>query len=192
MKKIFYNVGRVLPLAFITTMLTMAPSAKATTWTLNDYMSSSTIANWSCWSGPYGSCKYIKGETWAFDTNFLFTDFFKVFGSSGWSDVGRPVTIPYIPQYSYQVVEWCKAQTTVVYDPFSGTLNNTVQLEVINADSWTYVTTTRKSFTHSWSSEKYLMSTAWFSAPTKNIFVRLGVIDRGAIAMNDLKVTCSY
>ncbi len=197
MKKIFYNVGRVFTLAFITTIFTMAPSAQASTWTLTDGLWPTGITNWSCWiSDPNGSrgwnfCRYHKGSSDPYDRLIYLSDYYYLNVVTGWSDVGRPVSIsPFHPPYSFLPTIWCKAQMTVLPEGINPT---DAHLEVIDAASWTYVTTQRKVYPRS--AVRSVISTPSWVPNAKEIFVRLGIVGSGyqsSISINDLTVSCTY
>jgi hypothetical protein len=200
MKKIFYNVSRVFTLAFITTLLTMTPIAKAATWRLTDNLIPSGIFNWSCWAseydGEYNTCEYYPGAYIRNPGSSLYiTDSYWLFGLTGWSDVGRQVSItPFYPPSPSRPKMSCRA--TIYGVPFNGSSVDT-QLEVIDVASWTYITTARKQFhpkTPVPTIESVIYTPYWMPY-TKEIFVRLGIIGSGRYAsfsVDDLIVNCIY
>jgi hypothetical protein len=197
MKKIFYKVSRVFTLALITTLFTMTPSAQASTWTLTDYLGSSTIANWSCWASPYipdrNDCWNYQG-THVFNNSVSLTDsYYLSLFSAGWSDVGRPVSLGgWHPPYSFLPTIWCKAQMTVL--PGISSSGVTAQLEVIDAASWTYVTTKQVQYSTQPPVPKYIIATPSWVPSAKDIFVRIGIIGTGKLAhlyVDNMKVTCT-
>ncbi|MES2826284.1 MAG: hypothetical protein V4732_22005 [Pseudomonadota bacterium] len=200
MKKIFYNVGRVFTLAFITTMLAMAPSAQAGWWRFVDGLAPSSIDNWSCWAseydGEYNTCEYYPGLYIRNEGSSLYVgDSYWLFGVSGWSDVGRPVSIaPFYYPVSNRPAMSCRA--TIYGVPYNRFSVDT-QLEVIDSASWTYITTARKKFLprNPVPSTESVINTPYWRPYTKEIFVRLGIIGGGEYAsfsLDELIVTCTY
>ncbi|MES2826283.1 MAG: hypothetical protein V4732_22000 [Pseudomonadota bacterium] len=190
MKKIFYNVGRIFTLAFITTMLTIAPSAKAGIWGFNDFLSPSSIAKWSCWAtgdSYLSHCTYHPG-THVFNDRWSpvsLTDSVELTVGSGWSDLGRPVSItPFYPGTTTR----CTARMTVL-PGVDYTL--IAQLEVIDAASWTYVKTKRVEYRTP--TKSVIVTPSW--VPTsKDIFVRIGIIggaEYSWLYVGDMTVMCS-
>jgi hypothetical protein len=198
MKKNFYKVSRVFSLAFITTVLTMASGANAGTWTLNDNLGSNTIANWSCWASPY---VYDHNDCWNYQGTHVFNDttsltdsyYVSLYNGTGWSDVGRPVTLGgWHPPYSFLPTIWCKAQMTIL--PAISSYGVTAQLEVIDSASWTYVTTKRVQYSTQPPIPKYIIATPSWVPSAKDVFVRLGIIGTGKsshLYVDDMKVSCT-
>jgi len=196
MKKIFYNASRVFTLALITTLSTMASSTQASSWYFTDYLGSDTIDKWSCWATkPYGSrCVYYPGIN-VFNDRFSspvsLSNLYQLIVGSGWSDIGRPVSItPYRPAGVFGPFFSCNAQMTVLPGVDYTTI---AQLEVIDATSWTYVKTKRVEYRPPLI--KSVIATPSWTASAKDIFVRIGLIgveERSWIYVDNMSVTCSY
>ena len=197
MKKIFYNISRVFTLALIATISTIATSARASTWYSTDYLGSNSIGNWSCWATVESSssrCIHYPG-THVFNERFSspvsLTDSVQLKVGSGWSDLGRPVSItPYRPAGIFGPFFSCKAQMTVLPGVDYTTI---AQLEVIDAASWTYVKTKRVEYRPPLI--KSVIATPSWTASAKDIFVRIGLIgveEPSWIYVDDIRVTCTY
>ena len=199
MPRKLYLLCRVFTLAFITSIFTVAPSANAAswTWTTNDYFNAYSIGAWSCWQSQLVSnidqewnyCYFYHGTALPFPGSVVsLTDYYVISGISGWSDVGRAISIK--PFRTGLPNIYCRAQMTVL--PHSR-LNTTAQLEVIDSASWTYVRTKKQSFGPSTNRQAATIYTPEWTAFAKDIFVRIGIIgngDIGILAADEMKVAC--
>ncbi|MES2825060.1 MAG: hypothetical protein V4732_15760 [Pseudomonadota bacterium] len=193
MKKILFNFRHIFLMAFIATLCSAASNARAAVWTMLDGLDANVSANWSCWqseASPANQCIYFRGRHFT-----GMTDVYILQGYSGWSDVGRPVSITPFRPWFFLPTLWCAAGMTVLPHQFA---NPDFQLEVIDSATWTYVRTKRVKFdpaSISWPHRPVMVSTEAWAPTARNVFVRLGIIGaytNGVLFIDGLQVTCVY
>ncbi|MES2825059.1 MAG: hypothetical protein V4732_15755 [Pseudomonadota bacterium] len=194
MNRKFFLLARVFTLTFFATIFTLAPNAQA--WNLFDDLRPSGIAKWSCWAseirpGIANGCGYFKGISVvnARYRGIVMSDIYDLYGVTGWSDVGRPVSLPSRFSIFYVPYTLCKAQMTVLPDTLT---SPDVRLEVIDAASWTYIQTETVPYPEGVQPTS-VIATPWWAPSARNIFVRIGIIGNGYFAklyIDDMAVSC--
>lgn len=169
-------------------------------WQLTDGFDSN-LGVWSCWAsvpGLFNKCESMPGGPVLLPPdNVTMTNSWRVGAISGWSDVGRPVSIsPFFPGRTMH----CTAQMRVypLWTSLTGSQFN-FQLEVIDSPTWTYVSTKQLNFTEANRPHTAISITTptWIPAH-KDVFVRIGVIGGNInnqvdeLWVDRLIVSCSY
>jgi hypothetical protein len=177
------------------------PAPKASIWQFTDGFDSNPTATWSCWASIphlFNRCESMPGGPFRIPPDSVsMTNAWRVAAISGWSDVGRPVSLS--PFLSGRTLN-CVAQMRVypVWTELTGN-NFNFRLEVIDSATWTYVSTKELNYTAANRPHAAVnITTPNWIPPRKNIFVRIGVIG-GAITnqldelwVDSLIVQCGY
>jgi hypothetical protein len=176
-------------------MAAFSQRAHAASWSMSDGLDSNVAANWGCWqseSAAGNSCLYSQG-TFILNvqsSGIGMTNMYTVNGVTGWSDTGRSVSLTPFQQGRRLS---CTAEMTVL--PHYLTRPD-VQLEVIDSATWTYISTQRLKFSAaSLPFKKVTIVTPAWEPPSKNIYVRIGIIGSGTFAklfVDGLAVRCSF
>ena len=170
------------------------PAYAAGNWQVTDGFESNPAATWSCWNSVQDP-NFVNGCNIGFGSpnphGGTHTSWIQA--NSGWSDVGRAATVnPFVPGQ----LPVCAARIWGRTLTFNSQLHG--QLEVIDVDTWTYVAI--KPFTFTVGNDYLIwrsITTAVWTPPHRNIFVRIGLIGENnneldALEVDDLIVSCVY
>jgi len=188
----------VMVLVFSVSLVSAAP--RESIWQLTDGFDSN-LGVWSCWAsvpGPFNTCQSMPGGPMLLPPdNVTMTNAWRIAAISGWSDVGRPVSLsPFLPGRTLS----CVAQMRVypIWTELTGS-DFKFRLEVIDAPTWTYVSTKEVRYTAATRPHSIVSVTTPTWIPShKDVFVRIGIIGAGISNQIDelwvdrLIVQCGY
>ncbi|GAA3299340.1 hypothetical protein GCM10018962_76570 [Dactylosporangium matsuzakiense] len=178
----------------VTAALAVPGAAYASGWQLTDGFESNPSATWSCWNSVVDP-NFVNGCNIGFASPnpHSGTRTSWIQANSGWSDVGRTVSLT---PFTAGRTLTCGARLWGRTLTFNAQLHG--QLEVIDVATWTYVSVQPFTFTKA---NDYLIwrpvTTAAWVPPHKDVFVRIGLIGENnneldALEVDDLTVSCSY
>ena len=166
----------------------------ASTWQLSDGFEPGLTGNWSCWNS-------VQDPAFVNGCNVGYTDQFAhggthaswIQGNSGWSDVGRPLSLS-----AFTAGRTLNCSARIWGRPLTFNTQLHGQLEVLDLDTWTYVAVQPFTLT---ATNDYLkwrpITTSNWVPPSKYVFVRIGLIgeennELDALEVDDLSVSCQY
>ncbi|GAA1816029.1 hypothetical protein GCM10009682_41150 [Luedemannella flava] len=186
----------VVPLVTIIVSLFHAPAAHAGIWQLNDGFEYNPTATWACWH-TIDDPEYVNGCRLPYldaPNPHGGTTTSWIQGHSGWSDIGRTVSIT---PYRAGRTMTCAAQ--IYGRMITGGTQLNGQLQVIDSATWRY--TSIKKFTLTKANDllkwRAITTASWVPAG-KDVYIRIGIdgenIDNqvDALELDDLIVQCQY